>query len=64
MAMALMAVLLSGGRPLTGKSWALVFPLVLVSISVPVLLMKIIDAARTNEACNKKANEVGDAKSK
>ena len=44
MSMALTAVLLFGGRPLTGTSWALVFPLVLIFSSVPVFVMKNIHA--------------------
>jgi NhaP-type Na+/H+ or K+/H+ antiporter len=59
MAMALAAVLLSGGRPLSGEAWALVFPLVLVSVLVPVLLVEIVKAGKAQEANTTKAKEVG-----
>ncbi|XP_028391083.1 uncharacterized protein LOC114515960 [Dendronephthya gigantea] len=50
MAMALAGILLSGGRPLSGTSWALIFPLVLISISVPVLFKKIVEAAKAHDS--------------
>jgi hypothetical protein len=50
MAMALAGILLSGGRPLSGISWALIFPLALISISVPVLFKKIVEAAKAHES--------------
>ncbi|XP_028391084.1 uncharacterized protein LOC114515961 [Dendronephthya gigantea] len=49
MAMALAGIVLSEGRPLSGTSWALIFPLVLISISVPVSF-KIVKAAKTHDS--------------
>ncbi|XP_046851654.1 uncharacterized protein LOC124444991 [Xenia sp. Carnegie-2017] len=49
MAMALAGILLSGGRQLESRSWALCFPLLLISISVPVLFKKIVDATKAND---------------
>ena len=58
-AMALAAVLLSGERQLHGESWAVVFPLVLISVSVPAFLMKIIHAAKAHEINRKTCKERG-----
>ena len=63
MAMALAGILSSGGRPLSGTSWALVFPLILISVSVPVLFKKIVEATKANDVFLKKAIP-GDARSK
>ena len=54
MTMPLAGILLSGGRPLSGTSWALIFPLALISISVPVLFKKIVDAAKAHKSFNKR----------
>ena len=58
MAMALAGILLSEGRPLNGTSWALIFPLLLISISVPVLFKKIIEAAKAHESLNMKQSNL------
>ena len=64
MAMALASILLSGGRPLSGESWCLVFPLVLVSVSVPILLVKIVEAAKAHDATSRAAGGLSNGNGK
>ena len=64
MAMALASVLLSGGRPLSGTSWALVFPLLLVYVLEPFVLKKFFATEGAREASSNRPGELSNGKAK